>query len=49
KPDEDDKEHQTADYLRGDHLEQWLENVNGRGVLPPGGVIGDFDEDDERR
>ncbi|MEV5649218.1 hypothetical protein AB0L57_13275 [Nocardia sp. NPDC052254] len=36
---EEDKERQSADYLRGDHLEEWIDD--GRKVLPAYGAIGE--------
>ncbi|MFF0456111.1 hypothetical protein [Nocardia africana] len=36
---EEDKDRQSAEYLRGQHLEEWIED--GRKVLPAYGAIGD--------
>lgn len=41
-----EKEHETAEYLRGRRNgEELLEETNGRKVLPAGGVIGVWDDD----
>lgn len=39
-----DKDHKTADYLRGNHLQEIFETVDGRKVGPP--VLGVWDTDE---
>jgi hypothetical protein len=39
----EDKEHKSADYLRGNHLQEIFETVDGRRVAPP--VLGVWDEE----
>ncbi|WP_148306712.1 hypothetical protein [Nocardia nova] len=39
---EEDKDRQGAEYLRGRHLEEWIED--GRKVLPAYGAIGEYQE-----
>jgi hypothetical protein len=36
---EDDKDHQTPDFLRGQHLDEWIND--GEKVLPAFGAIGE--------
>ena len=38
---DDDKEHKSADYLQGDHLDEWIREEGGQKVAPP--VLGAYD------
>ncbi|NUS45799.1 MAG: hypothetical protein HOQ24_19175 [Mycobacteriaceae bacterium] len=44
---DDDKEHKSADYLRGDHLGEWFDSMFGEKTAPP--VLGVWEENEDGR